>query len=467
MKSLFKALALFLVLATAVSLSLAGSILCVHNVLKKDNMMQIVDQYMSSESDTDSVYQILDAGDVNGINAVMMNDNLSAIMNYYGSIADMTALSDAGGTEVSQMGGGLSGLLSGFGTMVKIVKGEYGLVSLMLNLVDAKTYLTTEVIDRALSAGNPAQDDPAPELTESVPPDESEADPTDAPDNENARKSAFLHTKLASHMTLEAAYVYYDYFRSETTAEDWQERLRASLDARLDEREQDLSFLIGHAITDEDRPLVDSLKTALTDAMIANMTPPEDKAASLSAGTRLFLNLFFANGIVVTMFVFALILLALIFVISHNEGNGTLNFGLIFLFSGAILFVLRFMTNFVIGPFYTDSGVGVMSSFAVVGVLFVAIGLAIFLAPGIIRKIRHRKVAKGSGSDTTVPSFGEIRAISEMGLGELVMNENNQRRREDGLIDYYDDGRGLDAQREYQKRKNGTPSDGGDPPKTS
>ena len=76
---------------------------------------------------------------------------------------------------------------------MKVIKGEYGLVSLMLNMADSNELLSAGLIDKVLSDGEVAKYYVAPE-------------------NADELKEAFLHTKLASHMTLEATYVYFDYF---------------------------------------------------------------------------------------------------------------------------------------------------------------------------------------------------------------------------------------------------------------
>ena len=196
MKSLAKAISLILAMVAFIFMALASMTLCMHIIFKKDNMMQIVDQYMmnaglettneqenmttdkpdesepapetepesetesksetesdaesksepESEAESDSepaseteskpdtvsesvtepatepvtesvtdpvngiksVYDVLDSGSESGINAILANPNLLKLMESYGSISNMTEMSNSGALEISQLGGGFS-----------------------------------------------------------------------------------------------------------------------------------------------------------------------------------------------------------------------------------------------------------------------------------------------------------------------------------------------------------------------
>ena len=458
----------FLVLWAFLFVFLGGFFLCLHLVFSKKRMVPVVDQYVTgtkesgsggetkpnagwqeflagrsgesvgSAGELDSVFSMLDSGNREILNEFLNDPRMSSILNEYGSIGDMTGLSEREAEYSSMMPGGLSGLLSGFSTMMKVFKGEIGLVSLLLNYVDAERLLTVEMIDEAL------------------------ADPGVAPlytasEQAGSQRQAFLHTKLASHITMEAAYAYFDSFRHEKTGEDWRARLQDSLVKVQDEREQDLSFLVGHAVGQEDRELVRALKLSLANSVVSHMSSPDAKANSLSDGMQMLLGFFFSSRFFLVLLIIGLILMAMILVIHRAQGKpgGTMQFGVILTLSGLLLVLMVFFKNQLIGPFYHNTGSGfyVMMIFVIVGLMMAAIGILTLVVPSFARRPRQKRGKKGQQVEEAVPSFGEIEAISRFGLSDLLFKQENPNRKSDGLVDYYGDGRGLAAQREYQKKK--------------
>ena len=100
------------------------------------------------------------------------------------------------------------------------------------------------------------------------------------------------------------------------------------------------------------------------------------------------------------------------------------------------------------------------SVFLWIGIVIAAIGVCIIVALIIIKAVEDAKAKNAfkatqetiGNSEACVFTVQQINIVSKFGLQDLVFKDNPNQR-QDGLSDYYGDGRGLMKQREFQNKK--------------
>ena len=314
MKTLTKSIVALICLIAFLHCFVAGTILSLHEIVKKDNIVGIVEQYLitvnsagePSETTPDvnpsinDIYKLLDGGSAEDITSLLSDGSILEALNGFSGLNDMARLSDGGldlrDSSLGGMFGAFSNIFSMFSITQKLLNGDYGVISLLLNAVDSKDLVSSDVIFAALNDENTAS-----YFGENAP--------------EAVNVSAFQKTKLVSMLTVEAAFVYYDHFKKGYN-ENWKEALRSSIIEISASRKQDFSILLSRGVTDEDGEMIASLGNSLADSITGSMTPPDVKADSFSGKASALLNFFFSNSIVIVLMIlyFVCFMLVLVFV---------------------------------------------------------------------------------------------------------------------------------------------------------
>ncbi|MBO4354164.1 MAG: hypothetical protein J5860_04410 [Clostridia bacterium] len=456
MKNIAKSIVALICLIAFLHCFVAGTVLSLHEIVKKDNVVDIVEQYLISANSADApettpdvntsindIYKLLDGGSAEDITSLLSDGSILETLNGFYGLADMAQLSDGGfdlgdSTSVGTFGA-FSNITSIFSMTQKLISGDYGVISLLLNAVDAKKLVSSEVISAALNDGKTAA-----YFGENAP--------------EAINISAFLKTKLVSELTVEAAFVYYDHFKKGYD-ENWKETLRSSIIEISDSRKQDFSILLGRGVTAEDGEMIASLQNALADSITGSMTPPDVKAESFSNQVAALLGLFFSSGIVIVLMILFLVSFMLVLVINRDLIKSLMYMAGCLAVGGIPLVLMRNLNQYVIGGFYSKdaagSGIRDAGVFMIVGLIYIAAGVATFIVLAIVKRAKEQpyKIKHQKQNDSDTITLEDVRVINQMNLGDLVMKGENPNKREDGLVDYYGDGRGLQLQREYRERQ--------------
>ena len=333
--------ALFCIFAV-VAVIVSGTIIALNIIVSGDNMVNIVEQYLvksdplpepgaqtgensGSETGEDSptglfaIYGMLDGGDYNQIAAGISDGTLLDKLGGAEGIEKFTDIADSGGSIFDKIAG-FSSIFSGFGSIGKVLSGEYNVVRLLLNVVDANDLIRPNTVAAAMEDAGlelpelpESQEEPAsegedlsgeePETSEETdisgeeelpgeaasaeaqPEDEgaqtegaeeesavqgvditsaieaalsraenpvsgeenaetqsaaeesgensaeepAQEQPSEEEQTDNLYIRAFMHTKLMSEITIDSAFVYFDYYSNVKTGETWKETLKEKI----------------------------------------------------------------------------------------------------------------------------------------------------------------------------------------------------------------------------------------------
>lgn len=376
-----------------------------------------------------------------GIQTVMDRNNVCEVLSSYAKTAapreNETALqyfvsqSVYGKETVSGMPEGLFGL-SRLSTIITFFRSKYGLISLMLNTVDTDKLFTRGMLQSALSDRSLA------EYAAAV-----KGDP-----------DAFMNTPFVIGMTVRSAYVYFEHPGAGSREETKKLVAEAVADA-AGKHKEDFAVLFGRDLDAGDGPAIDALCGVFASRIAGNMVVPTEKSASMKGATKALISVCTSSGFIFSTGFLALLTMLLLLVLLRSPRSTANYVGWSLLVSGAIVIALISCKDVIAGRLIAEStGVrgNVGASFAVTGAVFCVVGLALLVTPAAYEAAKKRKNKLVLDINAETMTVSDIRVINEIGLGDIIINKENPNKRADGLVDYYGDGRGLDAQRAYRAR---------------
>ena len=449
--------AFLLALLSAIFFSLAGIIWTMQAIVSKDNMNRIAWAYLSvrgdfsetglegsakrlseiaakgnAEKTSANVIKAVDDADEAALTEMLSTGNLIPLLASAGNMTSFCTLSDDSLNNLNNSAySGLGSILTAFKTVSAVAKGDYGFVSLLLNSVEADELLNEKNVETIIA-------------------EISEKSHNISADSNNAK--AFLGTKLCAAVSVDAAFIYFNYFAGTGPdgGDSCFEKLESEIEMIALSRKNDLTVLLGRTATDDDAKLFsESAANTLRKTMRtpSNMTSP--------GGARVLMGMFFSPTIGAVNAFFGVFVILFVFLLLKDPANSVTYLAIAFLLTAIITLFPGFLSDQIIGAFYSVSGakdVADAGRFFLTAGIFGGLALVAFLMKTLVFG-KNRKVKFAQTSDGNL-TFDEIRLVNQMGLGDLAFKQTEKpEKRPDGLVDYYGDGRGLEAQREYFQKK--------------
>ena len=458
-------------------------------VLEKENMIKLGDIYLRKDTNsntenisnsTDNILNIIDSSDINAITNMLQNTNAADLLasmpdfnSLIGSVSDAGGGNDItesvgnllGGTEANGIFGSISSIMG----LIDFIQGDDGVVFWLFRIVGTDSLLTSEMMVEILND---------PSIRESA----------EKYNISSANIDLFLRSKSSIRIKIESGFVYFDYFKNANSAKNWESTLHDNLLTRMNERKQDFSFLIGKAVESEDEKFIEMLENKIATCVVENMESPEDKingtgavqsygsakgvgnfssnnenSAIISRPAHLLLRLAFSPNIAISTAIIALIFYTVLFFISSDVKTFFAELSAILILAGVLVAICSNIDGKLIGKYILSVNLDSVyhaSVFLWIGIVIAAIGVCIIVALIIIKAVEDAKAKNAfkatqetiGNSEACVFTVQQINIVSKFGLQDLVFKDNPNQR-QDGLIDYYGDGRGLMKQREFQNKK--------------
>ena len=409
--------------------TVAGALFSLNIVFRKDHLSEIIVQYYEEDEpeEVKNVFNLLDSTDFNAISDALADGSAVSTLASLPGLEGLTKISEA--SSIFDSLGGFGSMFSGVASIFKIVKGNNTVVSVVLDAVDANTLVTAETISGALkAAGVPASD----------------------PEEDDAKVSAFLRTRLSAELTVSMAYRYYDYYAGRG---DDTEALYEELCATIKSRPQDMSILFSSTVSELDGNMTDRFVGMLAKALIDTSTPPREK--EISPGAHTVLGMLFSFKMAIVWLFVGCLNFALVWLLTRDGRSALRHWGVSFIFCGIVVAALYFLNKRIIGGFFSSSRYILLKyAFPIVGAIFVIFAIIILIAASLRLGASNKKELTKFDPQSNVLTASDIEIIQKFGLSDLVMsNEVEKKRRPDGTVDYYGDGRGLEAQREFLRKQ--------------
>ena len=410
---------IFAVLVCTVS----GALFSLNIVLSKKHLAEIMVQYSEKDETEEAkyVFSLLDGSDFSAVKDMIADGRaVSALNSLRGGISELAHVTE-GGSIFDDVAGlsGFGSMFSGVASILRIINGDYTIVSVALDTVDADSLVTAEQVNYALYECG-------------------------AYSGENGRAQAFLRTRLAAELTASLAYRYYDYCSG---GEDDPAALAEELRALIDSRRQDLLIL------GVDENAAPAFALALSQTLVATTPPPAEK--EISGGARTLLGMLFSVRMAFVYLFLGCLNFGIVWLLLRS-GKTTLKYwGVCFVITGIAVAALQLLKKHIIGSFFTGSRYFALDfAFVIVGGAILIAGILILTGVSIYDKVKNRQEKLQYDPSSNVLTAGDITIIQKFGLSDLVMNDEVEKnRRSDGTIDYYGDGRGLEAQREFLRKQ--------------
>ena len=407
----------------------AGALFAVNTVLKKDHLAEIIVQYYAKDGSerVKNAYSLLDEGDPAVLKEALADGSVAAALASLPGLEEFERLSE--GSSVFDSLQNYGGLFSGVSSLVKVINGDYTVVSVALRAAEASSLVTSEAVLRAMDeAGIPVPD----------------------PAFLAAGINAFLHTRLAAGLTASLAYRYYDELAGRGNDAG---ALYEELYSAVVSRPRDVLLLCSGAGAELDAETNRRFAASLAQTLMTFSPPPGSK--TVSPGVKTLLGMVFSYKMAFVWLFLGSLNIAVVWLLLRDGSAAVSRWGVSFIICGVATAALGLLKRRIIGEFFTSSRYFALDhAFFIVGGLFALFGIALCAGAAAYDGSGRRSAPPKTYTQSNVLTASEVEIISRFGLSDLVMsNEVEKMRRPDGTVDYYGDGRGLEAQREFLRKQ--------------
>lgn len=458
---------LFVILSISL-LTIGGIFYGLNKAFEKNNINQIIENYVHpvtyeelkeiSLKNTENNDGNSGATDPN--NNEEPNNDTSSID--YGQLGDISAIFD------SISGGNLdfSNLLSGIGEVAgsndssvdipgfASITGQLGTVSTVIDLLSGNT--STMSIFEYLLGFVGAKDLFTKEMVQKA----TNGFEVDGEAINYINIDYFMKSNLATHMVVELCYMNYSYISDRKVIETWDTDTTTTINGVLNEYEKDLQILINKDYEEIDKDDLSELKTRITLSTKELLPNPQEKLKSVNGIIKIIIAFIFTNsaiiyalGIVLLFFVFTILL-------TFRVDKSIIYYAIGGLISAGSIFTIGFLIrNLLVKYLSVDKIANVITNdgFNQISIIMASISAGLFLLLIIITLIRRGgvRIVKRTSTRADVPDGETLQVMSSLGiLQDINDKDKTQQQQNTSIVDYYGDGRGLKAQKDWQNKYN-------------